>query len=267
MHTRSEQGFTWDAGAQFMMGGYRYMRRLMEKLALPVSQHKVPSVTATMLPDGRLYYTRTGSPGGILRHPALSFRSRAKMGKVMLEGWRNRRLFDWYHPEKAAPIDTESLRESGRPGNREGGTQSTGCSVLQLPRSSSGIPTRRRGGSQYPWRGRWPEANGASWSLREEWAPFRRPLPGISRSGSSTGPPPAEFEPGGHVRLAGEARRDGRRRGGSVVLATPAPVTLALLQNPDEALGFEEAICCARPLHFDLTTAWLHGPPEGRRTG
>lgn len=69
MHTRSEQGFTWDAGAQFMMGGYRYMRRLMEKLALPVSQHKVPSVTATMLPDGRLYYTRTGSPGG---HPAAS---------------------------------------------------------------------------------------------------------------------------------------------------------------------------------------------------
>src|SRR5690606_339884 len=119
MHTRSEQGFTWDAGAQFMMGGYRYMRRLMEKLALPVSQHKVPSVTATMLltvayttPARRPRGHPTAS-GAILRRPGEDGQSDAgwlaKPEAVRLvrsgEGGSNR------HGEPEGV---------GRPGNRAG---------------------------------------------------------------------------------------------------------------------------------------------------
>src|SRR5690606_26005417 len=80
----------------------------------------------------------------------------------------------------------------------------------------------------------------------------------------------AAFEPGGHVRLrterpAGWEPGDAARR----VLATPAPVTLALLQNPDEALGFEEATLLRSTRYTsNLTTAVAYdGPPEERAYG
>jgi len=268
MHTRSEQGFTWDAGAQFMMGGYRYMRRLMEKLALPVSQHKVPSVTATMLPDGRLYYTRTGSPGGILRHPALSFRSRAKMGKVMLEGWRNRRLFDWYHPEKAAPIDTESLREWG---DRVIGRDAVDW-LLSTPASAFFFWDSH----QTPWwfsvSLAWAVARG-QWSVMVPEGGMGAVPQALARNLKirlNTTVHRAEFEPGGHVRLRTEGPAGWETvEADRVVLATPAPVTLALLQNPDEALGFEEATLLRSTRYTsNLTTAVAYdGPPEERAYG
>lgn len=31
----------------------------------------------------------------------------------MAAAWKHRRRFDWYHPERASPIDTESLRAWG----------------------------------------------------------------------------------------------------------------------------------------------------------
>src|SRR5690606_19955956 len=71
------------------------------------------SVSATVLPGGKLHYARVGALGGTLFHPALSLRSRARLYKVMAAAWKHRRRFDWYHPERASPIDTESLRAWG----------------------------------------------------------------------------------------------------------------------------------------------------------
>lgn len=113
MQTVSEQGFTWDAGAQFMLSQYRFMPRLMARLGVGLSLYPVPPVAATVLPDGRMHYVKAGSAGGVLRHPALTLGTRARLAKLMWAAWRHRHKIDWYRPERVASIDTESLRAWG----------------------------------------------------------------------------------------------------------------------------------------------------------
>lgn len=235
MQTHSEQGFTWDAGAQFMMVDYRYMTRLMEKLALPISRHTIPLVTATALP-GRLHYGKAGAMSGIVRHPALSVRSKVRLGKVVLAAWRNRHRFDWYQPEKAAPIDTESLRAWG---DRAVGQDAVDW-LLSVPTSTfffwDAQETPWWFGAALAWaatRGRWrvmipeggmgavPHALARKLKVRLRTTVHR-----------------VESEPGWPVRLrtedpAGATTLEVDR----VILAVPAPVTLSLLSDPDKTLG------------------------------
>lgn len=268
MQTRSEQGFTWDAGAQFMLAGYRYMKRLMDKLGLPISRHEIPPVTAAVLPDGRLYYTRVGALSGLLRHPALSLRSRGKLGKVMLAAWQNRHRFDWYHLEQNHPIDTESLREWG---DRVIGQEAVDW-FLSVPLSTL-----------FFWE---PQETAWWYAVALTWAVATRGWSTMVPEGGMGAVPRAlarkldvrlktivhrvEPEPDGPVLLRTEdASGSATLEADRVILATPSPVALSLLSNPEEVLGPEEA-AFLRSIRYssNLTTAVAYqGQPEKRAYG
>ncbi|MBZ0283421.1 MAG: FAD-dependent oxidoreductase [Anaerolineae bacterium] len=114
MQTVSMHGFTWESGAQFMVRSYyTRMIQLMKELGIPLSTHKISSLQAFLLPDGRLHRMRADSPIDVLRHPAISFRSKLRLFKVLRAAYRYRMQLDPHTPEKTASIDTESLREWG----------------------------------------------------------------------------------------------------------------------------------------------------------
>src|SRR5579884_174000 len=60
MLTRTENGFTWEPGAQFMLSGYTAMRALMAELGVATASTPIPSTgsgpsaSASLLPNGRL---------------------------------------------------------------------------------------------------------------------------------------------------------------------------------------------------------------------
>lgn len=268
MQTRSEQGFTWDAGAQFMLSDYRYMPRLLAKLSIPVSEHTLPPIQATVLPDGRLHYTRVGSMAGILRHPALSTRTRLRLGKVMAAGWRHRRRFDWYHPEKIAPIDTESLRSWG---DREVGADAVDW-LLSTPTSTLFF--------WEPEETPWWYAVALAWTVvTRGWRVFvpeggmgavTQALARRLRVHLKTAVRRVEVTESGQVRLHTEDA-SGRTafEVDRAVIAVPAPEAVALLPGADHVLGpAEAAFLRAARYTANLTTAVAFDcAPEGRAYG
>lgn len=234
MQTRSEGGFTWDAGAQFMLPLYTHMKRLMAELGISMSPTKIDSMTGILLPTGRLFYTRPASFTGTLAHPALSSRSKWRLGKVLLAALRHRRRLDFHFPELAAPIDTEGLRTWG---DREIGADAVDH-LLSVPASTlffwrpeetpwwlpialatAGSAWRvqtPRGGM-----GSVPEALARRLDVRLQTAVRRvETLPDGTACVRTEGP-------GGTVDLTADR----------VVIATPAPIALSLLPDPDAALG------------------------------
>lgn len=240
MQTVSEQGFTWDAGAQFMLSDYRFMPRLMARLGVAFSTQPVPPLAATVLPDGRLHYVKAGSVAGVLRHPALALGSRARLAKLMWAAWRNRHRFDWYRPELVAPIDTESLRTWG---DRVVGQDAVDW-LLSPPTAAFFFWDAH----ETPW---WYAA-ALAWAAATGRSRVQVPQGGMGavpqalaryldvRLGTTV--QRVDVEPDGVVLLrtetgAGRATLEAER----VILATPAPVTLSLLPDPEGILGTEEA--------------------------
>jgi len=268
MQTRSEQGFTWDAGAQFMLPHYRYMRRLMAKLSVSFSRHVVPPVTATVLPGRRIYYTRAGSAIGVLRHPALSRRTRARLGRLMWIAWRYRHRIDWYHPERTAPFDTDSLRAWG---DRVLGPDAVDW--LLAP-STSGLFFWEA--EETPWR----------YAAALTWAAATGRWRVIAPEGGMGAVPQAlarfldvrlrttvhqvEVGPSGSVTLSVEdATGRATLEAARAILATPAPVALALVRDPDTVLGSREAAFLRSTRYtYNLTTTVAYdGQPETRAYG
>src|SRR5215469_10275787 len=133
MLTRSENGFTWEPGAQFMLSGYTSMRAVMAELGVTTASTPIPATSASLLPNGMLHYQRVDSPTAALSHPSLSFGTKLRMGKVLMEAMKHKnQIEDFHHPERAAPIDMESLRVWG---DREIGKDAVDF-VLSVPTST-----------------------------------------------------------------------------------------------------------------------------------
>ncbi|MFO7172162.1 MAG: FAD-dependent oxidoreductase [Bacillota bacterium] len=267
MQTRSEQGYTWEAGAQFLLDDqYVHMKRLLRKLGIPLSAHRIPSVTAIVLPDGRLWYIRMGRPLDLLRHPALRPASRWRLGKVFLAAWRHRRHLHFHHPELAAGLDTESVRQWG---DREVGPDAVDF-LLSVPFSTFFFwrPEETSlwcllgiAGLQGAWKVVVPEGG-----LGAVTAALARRLDVRLQTTVER----VEIGPDGRVTL-----RIADRGGAAelvvdrVILATSAPVTLALLADPDRALGRVRADF-VRSIRYvsNLTTAvGYRRAPETRAYG
>jgi oxygen-dependent protoporphyrinogen oxidase len=235
MQTRSEQGFTWDAGAQFMLQEYTHMKRLMAELNLPLSEHPIDPVQAILLPDRRRFYCRVDSPLTVFKHPALSLGAKLRMAKVMLSAARHRERLDFHHPERAAAIDTESLRAWG---DREIGRDAVDY-FLSLTTSTL-----------FFWR---PEET--PWWMAPAFALLSSRWHVMLPQGGMGAVPEAlarrldvrlhtavrgiDLTPDGSVclRLSTPEGRPADLTADRVVLATPAPIALKLLQDPEGALG------------------------------
>lgn len=237
MQTCSAQGFTWDPGAQFMLPQFRAMRGLMAELGVgiaagPPSPFEALAVPA---PGHRLLRARFDSPAAVLRHPGITLRSKWRMTRLLLFALRNRHRLDFRHPERAAPLDMESIRTWG---DREIGADAVDY-YLSLPFSSL-----------FFWR---PEET-PLWLLGSFVLMSRRWRVLVPQGGM--GAVPVALAGRLDVRLNTAVRRvdllpDGTAalrlheaggraadlRADRVVLAVPAPAALPLLAAPDRALG------------------------------
>jgi oxygen-dependent protoporphyrinogen oxidase len=235
MLTRSENGFTWEPGAQFMLSGYSAMRALMSEVGVAMASTPIPATSASLLPNGKLHYQRVDGPTAALSHPSLSFGTKLRMGKVLMEAMKHKsQIEDFHHPERAAPIDTESLRAWG---DREIGKDAVDF-VLSVPASTfffwrpdetpwwipvSFVHMLSQSQAMVPAGGMCavPAALAAQLDVR-----LSTPVLGIDLNDDGTAT----------LRLDG-----GEFTADRVIVATPAPTALALLADPDAALGSARA--------------------------
>jgi len=108
---RSERvgDFVVDRGAQFIASGYTRLHRVAEEIGIADRIRPVALARNALLRDGRLVSGDYDSPLAFLRSPLLSARAKARLPRILWEVWRNRRILDPMHPERAAGIDREDL--------------------------------------------------------------------------------------------------------------------------------------------------------------
>jgi protoporphyrinogen/coproporphyrinogen III oxidase len=263
MLTRAENGFTWEPGAQFMLSGYTQMRALMAELGVETASTAIPSTSASLLPNGKLHYQRVDSPTAALSHPSLSFGTKLRMGKVLMEAMKHKsQIEDFHHPERAAPLDTESLRAWG---DREIGKDAVDF-VLSVPTSTF-----------FFWR---PEET--PWWIPISFVHMLSQSQVIVPAGGM-GAVPAALAAQLDVRLSTPVHRidanddstatlrldNGDFTADRVIVATPAPAALALLPDPDTALGPARAnyLRGARYVRNVTTAIAYRAAPEQRAYG
>ncbi|HWI66595.1 MAG TPA: NAD(P)/FAD-dependent oxidoreductase [Symbiobacteriaceae bacterium] len=262
MITRSEQGYTWDAGAQIMLPQYREMKRLMARLGLNMVERPRSVVEAECLPGHRLWRQRLQSAMAILRNPAVSPGSKLRMVRVAFEAFRHRRSVEMHRIWKAAALDDESLRTWG---DREIGADAVNW-WLSLPATSFFFWTPEETPRWLPltfallqlnWRVCSPA--GGMGAVPEALA---RIVP--VRTGAAVERVRVLQQGGARVSVNGEELQADR-----VLLALPAPQALALLEHPEAALGAERA-AFLRSVRYNRTltvSAAFAKAPEQRAGG
>jgi oxygen-dependent protoporphyrinogen oxidase len=101
--------FVVDRGAQFVASGYRNLHAVAESLGLGPRLHRVERTRNAILRDGRLHPGDYGSLPELARSKLLSTRAKLRLPRLLAELLLRGRRLDPYHPERAAPIDRESL--------------------------------------------------------------------------------------------------------------------------------------------------------------
>ena len=101
--------FVVDRGAQFVASGYRNMMRVVATLGLAPKLHAVGQTSNAILRDGRLHPGDYGNPVALARSKLVSTRAKLALPRLLIELARHRKRLDPYQPERAAPIDRESL--------------------------------------------------------------------------------------------------------------------------------------------------------------
>jgi len=262
MQTDSHQGFTWDTGAQFMLKTYYHMQQLMGELGLRMASEPIPSVQAIALPDGRLRYGDTTSPMAFLGHPQIPWREKLRAYKLFVTAWRHPSIRNYHAPELTAAIDTESLRTWG---DREIGREAVDL-FLSLPTSTLFFWTAE----ETPW---WFPA--AFLAMAAE---YRVVVP---EGGMGVVPQALARRLQVQVKTAVQ-RVEPTRTGGAVVrtnhgdmeadrvvIATPAPIALALLEHPEALIGKgrTDYLASARYVRNTTTAAAYAQAPERKAYG
>ena len=118
---RSERhgGFVVDRGAQFIASSYRNMRALVDELGLRPRVKRLATGRGATLRDGKFVSSDYTGLKAILYARDLSLGSKLRLPRLLWELRRHRALLDFYHIERAAPLDDQSahdwaLRRFGR---------------------------------------------------------------------------------------------------------------------------------------------------------
>lgn len=232
MQTFTKEGFTWDSGAQFMLSSYSYMMRLMNDLGLKVSSQPIPSIQGIVLSNNRISRAETFSPISFFRHPDISMSSKLKSWKLIKTIWQYRDYSDYHYPERMAPFDTKSLRVWA---DQEIGADAVDF-YLSLPMSSLFFWTPE----ETPW-----------------WFPVMLAIMGKTKSfkmivpDGGMGAVPEALARRLKVHLRERVQRvettsrgtvivrteSGESEVDRVIVATPAPITLELIDDPIMRLG------------------------------
>jgi oxygen-dependent protoporphyrinogen oxidase len=111
MRSERHGGFVVDRGAQFVASSYRNMRALVDELGLKPQVRRLKTGRGAILRDGRFVSTNYAGFKAITRAKDLGWQSRFRLPLLLLELRRARRMLDFYHIERAAPLDDASAQD------------------------------------------------------------------------------------------------------------------------------------------------------------
>jgi len=109
MRSERVDGYVVDRGAQFIASGYRNLHRLADEVGVAGRVRPLARTRNALLRRGRLEPGDYDSPLAFLRSGLLSWPARLRLPRILWELWRHRELLDPHRPERAAPLDGESL--------------------------------------------------------------------------------------------------------------------------------------------------------------
>src|SRR3990172_755595 len=107
MRSERHGDFVVERGAQFIASSYRNMHALASELGVESLVHPLRNTRNAVLKRGRFVASEYEGLNAIRRSRDLSWPSKLRLLRILLPLWRHRRLLDFYHPEKAAPLDSE----------------------------------------------------------------------------------------------------------------------------------------------------------------
>ena len=107
MRSERHGEFVVERGAQFIASSYRNMHALASELGIESLVHPLRNTRNAVLKRGRFVASEYEGLNAIRRSRDLSWPSKLRLLGILLPLWRHRRLLDFYHPEKAAPLDGE----------------------------------------------------------------------------------------------------------------------------------------------------------------
>jgi|CXWL01.1.fsa_nt_gi oxygen-dependent protoporphyrinogen oxidase len=108
MRSERHGDFVVDRGAQFIASSYRNMKTLVDELGLKPQVRRLKTGRGATLRDGKFVSGNYAGYKAIMRARDLSWSSKLRLPRIVLELRRNKRLLDFYAIEKAAPLDDAS---------------------------------------------------------------------------------------------------------------------------------------------------------------
>ncbi|TAK72422.1 MAG: FAD-dependent oxidoreductase [Dehalococcoidia bacterium] len=119
MRSELHGDFVVDRGAQFIASSYRNMRALVDELGLSSRVRRLRTGRGAVLRNGKFVVSDHAGLKAILTARDLGWPSKLRLPRLLLDLRRARKMLDFYHIERAAPIDDASaadwvLRRFGR---------------------------------------------------------------------------------------------------------------------------------------------------------
>ncbi len=111
MRSENHGGYIVDRGAQFIASAYRNMHALADELGIRSQIHELQQPRNGVLKNGRIVTSQYERLVDVVQSRDLSLASKLRLPKMFYHLWRHRRLLDFYHMEKAAPLDDESAAD------------------------------------------------------------------------------------------------------------------------------------------------------------
>lgn len=264
MQTQSAGGYTWDPAAQFLLSKFKTVLSLLTELKVPVLKDAVNPTMGIFLPPKSKYYFRMDNPLSMFNHPRLTFATKVRLLKLFLQTFRYWRDLDFPWMNGVQKLDTtDNLRTVG---DRDFGADAVDY-FLNLPTSNLFFWTPEA----TPW---WMSL----FSLKLMFnAKMLLPLGGMESVTAALGRNVAVRinHTVRRIDITGDGKAAVRIEGTSgissffadrVIIATPAPVALAMLPNPEQALGkIRENFLRTAKYTQVVTTAMAYQSPLERR--
>lgn len=111
MRSERHGDFVVDRGAQFIASSYRNMRALVDELGLKASVLPLKTGRGAVLRDGKFVSSNYAGLKAILKAKDLSWSSKLRLPRILNELRGASGMLDFYHIERAAPLDDESAYE------------------------------------------------------------------------------------------------------------------------------------------------------------
>jgi oxygen-dependent protoporphyrinogen oxidase len=105
MRSERHGDFVVDRGAQFVASSYRSMRALVDELGLKSRVRRLKTGRGAVLRNGKFVSSNYAGMKAIWRAKDLRVSSKLRLPRLLLELRRARPLLDFYHIERAAPLD------------------------------------------------------------------------------------------------------------------------------------------------------------------